>query len=70
MANRRSNLARSGLPEGTKVATATAGVLRRMKNVSRELPEEELEAVLKTYMTELRLGKYLRNCRQDILKLA
>ena len=70
MANRCSNLARAGLPEGSKVATATAEVLRRMKNVSRELPHDELDKVLLEYMTELRHGGYPHSFRANVLQSA
>ena len=52
MANRVANLKRAGLPESSKVATATNECLRRLKNVSRELPKSELETILKAYMIE------------------
>ena len=70
MANRCSNLARAGLPEGSKVATATAEVLGRMKNVYRELPHDELDKVLLEYMTELHHGGYPHSFRANVLQSA
>ena len=63
-------MARAGLPEGSKAATASAECLRRMKNTSRELPDHELESTLKSYMTELRHGGYSLNFRVNILESA
>ena len=54
MANRCANLQRAGLPESSKVATATQKILRRLKNVSRELPKSKIESVLQLYMSELK----------------
>ena len=70
MANIVANLQRAGLPESLKVATATNECLRRLKNVSRELPESEIETVLKSYMRELRFGEYPINWRVKVLKSA
>ena len=70
IANRCSNLARAGLPEGSKVATATAEVLGRMKNVYRELPHDELDKVLLEYMTELHHGGYPHSFRANVLQSA
>ena len=70
MANRVGNLQRSGIPESSKVATATNECLRRFKNVSRELPPQEIERVLKEYMTELKWGGYPLHWRIEVVKSA
>ena len=70
MANRCANLQRAGLPESSKVATATQEILRRLKNVSRELPESEIESVQKSYMSELKVGGYSHKWRTDVLRSA
>ena len=56
MASRTNNLNRAGLPESTKISTAVNEIHRRLKNTSRELQTNEIESVLKEYMTELRWG--------------
>ena len=70
MANKRSNLARAGLPEGSKASTASAEILRRMKTVSRELPDQELDKIIREYMTELRHGGYSHQFRVNVLESA
>ena len=58
MANKCSNLQRSGIPESMKVNTAVQETLRRLKNTSRELRQTEMETTLKDYMGELAMGGY------------
>ena len=68
MANRCANLQRADLPESSKVATATQEILRRLKNVSRELPESKIESVLKSNISELNVGGYNKEWRTIVLR--
>ena len=58
MARETPLLERTALPEGVKVATVANEIIRRCKNVSRDLPTSELEEVLQVYMEELAEGGY------------
>ena len=61
MANKRPNLQRAALPESSKVSTAVNECIRRFKNTSRDLPDSNIEDILKEYMRELRHGGYSHN---------
>ena len=56
MANPCPNLRRSGPPEGTKRATVTNEIIRRLKNTSRELGPETIKAVPTDYLRQLAIG--------------
>ena len=58
MANKCPNLQKSGIPEGSKRATASQEILRRLKNTSRELEPSIINNVLQDYMGELAMGGY------------
>ena len=53
MAAKITMLARSALPSNTKVATASAEILRRIKRSSTALSQEEVEKILVDYMDDL-----------------
>ena len=52
---------RSAAPLKDQIQTATNKFLRRMKNTSRELPQDHLEEILQNYACDLRRGGY-GNC--------
>ena len=56
---------RSATPERDKVQTAVNEFIRRFKNTSRQLKEDNIEQVVKEYCTDLRRGgfspKWIRN---------
>ena len=56
MANKCGNMQKSGLPESTKVSTATKECIRRLKNTSRELLDDIIKGILTEYMSELAQG--------------
>ena len=70
MASELSILGRSACPEGTKVSTAVAEVLRRWKNSSPLLPREESEMITIKYMDELCGMGYSQKWRENILQSA
>ena len=70
MASELGILGRSACPEGTKVSTAVAEVLRRWKNSSPYLPREESEKITKKYMDELCEMGYSLKWRENILNSA
>ena len=67
MANPCPNLQKSGIPEGSKRATASQEILRRLKNTSRELGAEIITEILTDYMGELTMGGYTFNWRREVL---
>ena len=70
LANKRPNLQRAALPESSKVSTAVNECIRRFKNTSRDLPDSNIEDILKEYMRELRHGGYSHNWRSEVLRSA
>ena len=54
MARNVSMLKRSFMPIGAVNATISVKILRRLKNISRELPVEVAETIVKQYLRELR----------------
>ena len=70
MANKCPNLYKSGIPDGSKRATASNEILRRLKNTSRELEDDTITSILKEYMSELALGGYPEIWRVEILRAA
>ena len=67
MASRTNNLFRGGIPLGSKIATGTQEVIRRLKNTSRELEPCRIEEILSNYMQELREGGYPLEIRMEML---
>ena len=57
---------RSAAPLKDQIQTATNEFLRRMRNTSRELPQDHLEEILQDYACDLRRGgynnKWIRTC--------
>ena len=60
---------RGGIQLGSKIATGTLEVIRRLKDTSRELDHTVVEKVIMDYMQELREGGYPKKIRKEILKL-
>ena len=54
MASRFTILKRSAVPEGTKLATATAEFNRRLKRTSTLIGRKEQERILEEYVDDLR----------------
>ena len=67
MSNQTPNLMRSGLPEGSKRATVTNEIHRRLKNTSRELETSIVSKILREYMDELERGGYPIKWREEVL---
>ena len=70
MANKCSNLARNGLPNGQQLNTSVQECIRRLKNTSRDLQENIVKEVLTEYMEELCHGGYFIHRTTEILKYA
>ena len=70
MTNKLSNRQSNAIPEQQKVSTTTQEVIRRLKNTSRDLPPEEVENVIMTYMEELGAGGYSEDWRMRIIEAA
>ena len=70
MASRQNNRYSAGIPDGSKIATATQEVIRRYKNTSRDLPENHIEEVLLDYFQELRECVYPQSIREEVLTSA
>ena len=51
---------RNAAPERTMITTATNEYMRRFRNVSRDLPPEEVNQVIKQYSTDLLKGGFSR----------
>ena len=67
MASKTNNLFRGGIPLGSKIATGTQEVIRRLKNTSREIDHNTVKDIIMEYMRELREGGYPKNIREEIL---
>ena len=67
MCNQVPNWRINAAPESQKVATVSQELIRRMKNTSRDLPEEIMEATIREYMEELEEGGYLKEWRGKVL---
>merc|ERR1711954_204543 len=70
MASRCNNRFRGGIPNGSKIATGTNEVLRRLKNTSRDLPNDIIVKILEDYMQELREAEYPKSMRLEMLQSA
>ena len=70
MASKTNNRYQAGIPEGSKVATCTQEVLRRLKNTSRDLEDHHIEEILQEYFQELRESGYPQALREEILRSA
>ena len=68
MANQNPNRCNNALPEKAKVTGAVQEVIRRCKNTSRQLEEEELRRELYRYIGELKLGGYTKLWRCEVLE--
>ena len=70
MASELGILGRSACPEGIKVSTAVAEILRRWKNSSPYLSREESEMITIKYMDELTGMGYSKKWRENVLNSA
>ena len=63
-------LSRTALPNSTKVATATAEVLRRIKRTSIYASKETFQQEIKQYMDDLAGMGYQLSWRLEVLRSA
>ena len=68
MSNRTSMLERSAMPNKDQIQTCVNEYMRRFKNTSRELPEEQMEEVIKEYSNDLKRGGFSKNWIKEALK--
>ena len=67
MTNPLTVMSGSPLPEGTKVATATQEILRRLKASSLDIEQREMEEILITLMDDLNTIGYSEEWREKVL---
>ena len=70
MASKANNRYKGGISEGSKIATGVQETLRRLKNTSRDLPDQVCEEILLEYMQELRESGYPLSVREEIVNSA
>ena len=70
MANPLCIMRRSAVPEGTKVSTAMAELMRRWKTTSVHLKTEEVEKTMKKYMDNLTAMGYSHEWRMNVVRSA
>ena len=70
MANPLCIMRRSGVPEGTKVSTAVAELLRRWKTTSVNVETREVEKITRQYMDNLTAMGYTHEWRCNVVRSA